>query len=226
MEEWRQIPGYEGYYEVSNLGRIKGVEREITFPDGHTAIRKERMKKLTTNPDGYKTVKLSRDGTDRRVPVHRIVYSAFCGDIPDGYEINHIDFDRKNNTPENLEAVTHSENIAYTVAAGRHVSSTMDFSGEKNPNYGNNILSKRYAADKEESKRKQGRPGLKNGRCRKITATFNDGHTEVFDYITGCASELIKRNIAKASVDSVISAIISAIAKDKAYRKIKFNYVQ
>lgn len=225
IEEWRPVKGYEGYYEVSNLGRVRGVERTIIMPDGRVHVRKQRIKSLYMNPDGYMTVKLSKDAHDVRRPVHRMVYESFIGDIPDGMEINHMDFNRTNNTPDNLEVLSHIENIRYTIDAGRHCSTTCDYRGEKNPNFGNRSLSKKYADDPELSREKQGRPGLRNGRCRKIMAVLQNGQRVVFDYISACADYIIQHNITHAARENVISAIITAARKQSRYHGMTFEYL-
>lgn len=104
MEKWKDVVGYEGLYEVSNKGRIKTTRRKGT---------QGGFKKFTTNQDGYYRVKLCKDGKGRRTMVHRVVYEAFVGEIPKGLEINHIDENKTNNCVENLEAVTHLENVRH-----------------------------------------------------------------------------------------------------------------
>lgn len=224
-EVWKPVNGYEGIYEVSNFGRVKSLERVIYYSNGRVSTWKEKMKALTINPDGYLTVKLSACGKDMRVPVHRVVYEAFCGEIPDGYEINHKDFDRKNNVPENLEIVTHIENIEYTVSAGRNAAATHDFSGKNNPNYGNRKLSRIYSENPELSKQAQGRPGLQNGRCRRVAAIFEDGTRMEFDYMTACAEYIINAGIAKTNINSAISSMIGAMKRNGRYHGIKIEYI-
>lgn len=104
MEQWKDVVGYEGLYQVSNYGRVMTTRRPGT---------QGGFKALTENEDGYYRVKLCKNGKDRRWMVHRIVYEAFIGKIPSDCEINHIDEDKKNNRPENLEAITHIENIRH-----------------------------------------------------------------------------------------------------------------
>lgn len=104
MEQWRDVVGYEGLYQVSSLGRVMTTRRKGT---------QGGLKSLTENADGYYRVKLCKDGKDRRWMVHRIVYEAFIGEIPSDCEINHIDEDKKNNRPENLEAITHINNVRH-----------------------------------------------------------------------------------------------------------------
>jgi len=109
-EMWRSVPGYEGLYEVSSCGRIRSTRRQGA-PGG--------IKKLTENEDGYLRVKLCRDGTEKRFMVHRLVYAAFVGSLPEGTEINHIDEDKKNNRLENIEAITHLQNVKHGTGVRR-----------------------------------------------------------------------------------------------------------
>ena len=111
-ERWRAIKGYEGYYEVSSLGRV------CSLHSGHGKTP-GRLKKLSDHARGYKFVKLHRrDGSCRAPLVHRLVVEAFIGPIPDGYEVNHIDGDKRNNCVTNLEIVTRQQNIDHAVATG------------------------------------------------------------------------------------------------------------
>lgn len=224
MEEWRQIEGYEGYYEVSNDGRVRGIERNVKSSKGMHVIPSRIMSQRETE-DGYRTVSLSKDGVAKKYPVHRLVYEAFCGKIPDGCEINHKDFDRANNRPENLEAVTHLQNIQYTVQAGRHFTASRDVTGQNNPNYGNRKLSQKYQSDPELSRLKQGRPGSRNGRSKPIEALYADGLTKNFLCIKDCVDNLIESGIATGTPAQVYACIYKGIKKDTAYNGVKFRTI-
>lgn len=104
METWRPIKGYENNYEISNFGRIKSICREGTAGG---------LRKLTENKDGYYQIMLCKEGDQRSFLVHRLVFEAFNGNIPEGLEINHIDENKKNNSICNLEVVTHTENVRH-----------------------------------------------------------------------------------------------------------------
>ena len=102
-EIWKPIKGYEGLYEVSNLGRVKSVARNM--------IRKTYIKK----DKGYEIIMLCKNGRGKNHSVHRLVAEAF---IPNPYgkrEINHKDYNRANNNVANLEWVTRVENIVYSL---------------------------------------------------------------------------------------------------------------
>lgn len=112
-EIWRPVKGYEGVYEVSNLGRVKGVER---FCRGrHDGLKPVHEKILTTDVSncGYLRVRLYLYGKSKRLYVHRIVAEAFIPN-PDGLpQVNHKDENKKNNSVNNLEWCTASYNMNY-----------------------------------------------------------------------------------------------------------------
>ena len=106
MEEWRDIPGYESFYQVSNLGNV----RSIRF----NKIR--NMKSWDSN--GYRAVELYLNNNGYTVGIHRLVALAFIPNPENKPEVNHKDRNRSNNNVENLEWVTQSENIAHAYRNG------------------------------------------------------------------------------------------------------------
>lgn len=100
MESWKKIPGIP--YEASNLGRIRRKGGKVLRP--------------IKAGDGYQ--KLTVRG--RQEYIHRLVAMAWIGDIPQGWEVNHLDFDRHNNRLENLEIVTPSMNARHAAAPVWH----------------------------------------------------------------------------------------------------------
>lgn len=118
IEEWRDIQGYEGLYQVSNLGRVKSLERKVKGGWNNTRTVGERILKPCVNVEGYPKVSLCKEGAIRRFPIHRIVAQAFIPN-PDGKpEINHIDGCKENNSVSNLEWVTRSENELHAWRTG------------------------------------------------------------------------------------------------------------
>ena len=100
-EIWKDIPGYEGLYQVSNLGNVKSL------------FRYRRKLSIQTQPNGYKGVVLYKNGNKKFKLVHRLVAEAF---IPNPYKkpaVNHLDENRGNNVVSNLEWVTNKENQNY-----------------------------------------------------------------------------------------------------------------
>lgn len=118
-EIWKDVPGYEGFYAASNMGRIKRLcagpgareGRYLGFGDGH----------------GYLVVHLSVNGRKQRSWIHSLVLLAFVGPYPDGMEIRHLDGNPLNNRLSNLVYGTHQENIQDTLAHGKTTQ------GERNP---------------------------------------------------------------------------------------------
>lgn len=105
-EEWRPVPGYEGYYEVSNYGQVRRTGRAKGAKVGRTL-------KQYLNSTGYWRVKLYNGRFRDAYLVHRVVASAFLG-APEGVaQVDHIDGDRTNNRLDNLRWVTAAENQAY-----------------------------------------------------------------------------------------------------------------
>ena len=110
MEEiWKDIKGYEGLYQVSNLGRIK------SFPRIGTQTKKERIKKFVKSFNGYYRVSLWKNGKSQVVSVHRLVVKAFINNMNDNLQVNHIDGNKENNAIYNLELVTPKENIKHAL---------------------------------------------------------------------------------------------------------------
>lgn len=119
LEEWRDIPGYDGIYRVSQNGRIQtrivpGLNKAITFaPWREKATRK--------NKHGYMLVNLTYNRKRRVFYVHSIVALSFLGPRPNGAEVDHIDGNRCNNSISNLRYVTHKENQANPISRERRI---------------------------------------------------------------------------------------------------------
>lgn len=224
-EIWKTINGFKNYYEISNFGRVRSLDRYVTRNDGVVQFRKGKLKAQTLNKDGYYTVNLSKNGKSHRLKIHSLVGAAFVEGYFDGAEINHIDCNRKNNYYKNLEWVTHFDNIQHSIKTGNHVSLTHDFTKENNPNYGNHKLSYIYAQNKVLAKEKQSRKGKANGRATPIQIEFVDGSKLSFDYIGECAKYLISNSFTKSkSINSVRIAITKSINENRKYQGIKFTY--
>ena len=104
-EEFRDIKGYEGHYQVSNFGNVKSY---------HTNKPMGRILKPATNSVGYLFVVLYDNNRRRTYGIHQLIAMAFLGHNPDGHKkvINHIDGNRKNNSIDNLEVTTHRDNLS------------------------------------------------------------------------------------------------------------------
>jgi len=111
VEIWKEIPGYEEFYEASSHGRIKSKQREKMNHTKGVWIENERILSPATNRGGYLAVVLSRFKKNKSFLVHRLVAMAFYG-VSD-LEVNHKDKNILNNNSWNLEYVTHRENISH-----------------------------------------------------------------------------------------------------------------
>lgn len=107
-ETWRE---FMPNYEVSDLGRVRRS----------TAGRKTyagRVMKQQLQAIGYMSVRPTRDGKNVHVYVHDAVAAAFIGPKPEGHSVNHMDGNKTNNTPSNLEYVTHAQNMGHAARTG------------------------------------------------------------------------------------------------------------
>lgn len=122
MEEiWKDIKGYEGNYQISNLGRVKSLERMVKnrIPGYFNKI-KERILSLVLNSHGYYRVTLSKNGYQRPERIHRLVADCFVEkDALDKIEVNHIDSNKLNNRWDNLEWISRKEHQLHTLNSGK-----------------------------------------------------------------------------------------------------------
>lgn len=127
MEEiWKDIKGFEGLYQVSNLGRVRSLDRIILKPHPRNTsmqmrcLYKGRVLKPGTNSNGYWYVELhDNSGNIYWNSIHRLVASTFIPNPNNLPEVNHIDENRKNNRADNLEWVTKSQNMRHGTCGAR-----------------------------------------------------------------------------------------------------------
>lgn len=122
-EIWKDVVGYEGLYQVSNLGRVMN-------------IRKNKLASLVLNTNGYYRVNVSKNKTWKLMYVHRLVAEAFVEKIEGKTQIDHIDGDRMNNRATNLRWCTQKENANFPIAKERRSESHKGKVGILNPMYG------------------------------------------------------------------------------------------
>lgn len=200
-EIWKKIY-YHGYpLEISTFGNVK---------------RNGILLKKSLTPDGYEKifVKSNKHKRGTTARVHRLVALAFIenNDPENKLEINHKDYNRANNNVNNLEWISHADNVRYSVC------NKPDMRGSNNPNYGNRKLSKIYSENKELALEKQSRKGTKNGRCRKIRLYKDDVFIKEFDYIGLCCEYLKGIGVTNSKLDSIRGQINSCVRNNRKYK--------
>lgn len=136
MEIWKATHVSDNY-EVSNLGRVRSLDRYVKGRiDGYPALKKGRILKSAKSKVGYLRLRLRDIGLDKMISVHRLVCMAFVSndDPANKTQINHKDGNKENNTPDNLEWCTVTENNRHARATGLNVAR----SGKESHSYGFN----------------------------------------------------------------------------------------
>lgn len=120
---WKEIPGYEGLYQVSNTGRVRSLN--------YNGTGKTKVLKQATNKDGYKKVTLFKKGKRHYYTVHRLVAITFIPNPNNLPQVNHKDEDKNNNAVWNLEWCTQAYNNIYGTRIEKFINSSK---GKNNPN--------------------------------------------------------------------------------------------
>lgn len=123
-EVWKQVKGYEGLYEVSNMGRIKSLPKTLKGREGSVRISKETILKQANHPSGYLSVVLCKNEVHKTTLVHRIVAETFI-ENPKAYpQVNHKNENKKDNRADNLEWCSPNYNLCYGTRMERKAKST------------------------------------------------------------------------------------------------------
>ena len=165
MEEWKSIPGYEGLYEVSNLGRVRSVERCDRFN------RKIVSKILKPNyVSGYLRVGMYKNKTFKYYLIHRLVAQAFLPNPDNLPQVNHKDEDKSNNRVDNLEWCDRSYNMNYGTVQQRRIQTNINngkYTGNSKTKEYIKEYSKKYKKEHIEHTREYHREYMKEYRKRK-----------------------------------------------------------
>ena len=108
-EIWKDIEGYEGYYQISNYGRVKSKERVSPCCYGKTRLLKEKIIAPSKDKNGYFRIMLCKDSNKKRYYIHELVAQAFISEYKKGKVIHHIDYDNQNNYYKNLFICSRNE---------------------------------------------------------------------------------------------------------------------
>lgn len=117
-EKWKDIPGYEEHYQVSNLGRVRSKDRRILNSRSESVFRAGQKMKYTLTPHGYHRLQLIKDGEYRYFHVHQLVALAFLPNPDNKPMVRHKNANRQDNHVDNLEWVAASENLIQAYEAG------------------------------------------------------------------------------------------------------------
>lgn len=141
IDVWKDVIGYEGLYQVSNLGNVRSLDREIAPNNRVPYWRKGKICKQSKSNLGYMTVGFTVNNVKVSKYVHRLVAEAFIDNINDYPQVNHIDGDKTNNRVDNLEWCTNSQNHTHASKNGLNKLHLhrVAYSGEKN---GRSLLTK------------------------------------------------------------------------------------
>lgn len=174
MEEWKDIPNYEGLYRVSNTGRVESLYRSILGRYGKRKSIKGRVMINQKCSNGYLFVALSKNGKTNMKLIHRLVAIVFVKGFQEGKEVNHINEDKTDNRASNLEWITHQRNSVH----GTKIERTQKTFKERGVSKGaNNPMFGKF--------------GSKNPRSKKIAQMdMNNNILKIFDSAASAAREL------------------------------------
>src|SRR5690349_15373055 len=119
-EIWKPVVGFEKFYHVSNMGCVKALERHLDSAVSQSGKQRRKPRILRGGPasGGYRKVTLCRHGIQYYRLVHKLVVEAFIGPCPTGHEINHKNGIKNDNRLENLEWISHLNNMRHAIENG------------------------------------------------------------------------------------------------------------
>lgn len=173
-EEWRDVSGYEGLYQVSNLGRVRSLDRWRKNGSGEYK-QKGRILNQGDTTTGYKQIVLNKDKKRKTLKVHRLVAIAFIPNPENKPNVNHIDGNPHNNKVENLEWCTQSENVQHAYDTGLKQCNIIDKETLQDMHYNKKMtpraIAKEFGVDKTTIIRKVREYGLELKRWTKYNLT-------------------------------------------------------
>ena len=191
-EEWKSVKGYEGKYEVSNLGRIKSVDHEVKVKQQnreYIVVRKGRMLTPLKRQHGYLGIQLFGKGANARkmktYSIHRLVAEAFLENLNNLPEINHKDEDKTNNCVENLEWCSRIDNVHHGTAIERRVAKqTNGKKSKKIAQYSMNMELLKVFPSLAEVKRQLGFAPANISKCANGNKSYSHAYGYKWKYVT------------------------------------------
>jgi hypothetical protein len=119
MEQWKDIPGLEGFYQASTEGRIRSIDRIVKQRNNGTQYKRGKILSPAISGIGYCVCALSKENKLVSYPVHRLIAMTWLGfPPPNMYEVNHLDGNKQNNNYLNLEWSNRVNNLNHSIAMG------------------------------------------------------------------------------------------------------------
>lgn len=188
IEIWKDVKGFDGVYQVSNLGRVKGLERISS----DNRFLPERILSTSLCSNGYLIAKLCFNGKSKRISVHRLVASAFIPNPNNLPHINHIDENKTNNIVSNLEWCTPKYNANYGTGKARARESFISNNSKEiyqfdlNGNFVNSYRSISEASDTTNA------PRSEICSCCKMKESSVSSHGFMWRYAIDCPQKRLK----------------------------------
>ena len=197
IEEWKDIKDYENLYQISNLGRVKSLKREIIDSKFRKRIIKEKILKLCKDKNGYLEITLHKDKKAKTFLVHRLVALYFVEGYFEGAHVDHIDTNKENNIYTNLRFVTQKENNNNPLSKKKLSESKK---GHEAWNKGKPMSEEQKKLMSETRKEKGVAKGRNNPKALKLICIYPDGtQTEPM-----CKKELSEYlGISKGTLDTI-----------------------
>ena len=117
-EEWKDIYGFEGCYQISNTGKVRSLDREVRNGYGTRIAKGRELTPYLNKSTGYMCIDIQTHGKRIKYAIHRLVAYHFVEGVEDDLEVNHKDCNKLNNCPANLEWVTRSQNTQHAYDNG------------------------------------------------------------------------------------------------------------
>ena len=133
IEIWKDVENYEGFYQVSNLGRVRSLERDVYCQNGIVHHLKEKVLVQNLDKQGYAYVSLCLNGKMKTIKTHRLVALAFIPNPENKPQVNHKDENPLNNCVDNLEWCTASYNANYGTRNVRIIQNHRSYKLGNNP---------------------------------------------------------------------------------------------